>query len=127
MLMLAFRNFRDNQDSLGRLKEEVVFDRWQDMNKRPGCLKKLLGYCGLMARPRKVTDMFAKMQVEVQILPKDEAETNLVEEGTFEEPQGRITPMFLATNPANAAKVLLGPTCFRRCSCVGLLLGILIC
>jgi hypothetical protein len=126
MLMLAYRNFRDGKDTLGTLKQEIMFDRWKGMHDRPRLWKRCLGHCGLMQKPRKIDEMFANLSIEVQILPKEEADIEPQESGVYAEPQGRVTPMYMATNPGIAARVVLGPTCFRRCGCIAIILGILI-
>merc|ERR1712061_740989 len=71
--------------------------------------------------------MFAKMKIDVEIIPKAVAELTSFEDNVnFRPPADRLSYRVAAMNPMSTCKMLLGPTRTKRvkCACLACIPGV---
>jgi len=115
MLMLALDNYQDGRP-LGINSEKVVFDAWPKRDIPPATSSRR---CCLRRRaPTKPKP--ATLKVDIQILPKQDADLAPVSEGQISEPSGRLTWNTAVADPVRAFRQMVGPTNWRTgsiCCC----------
>jgi hypothetical protein len=121
MLMLALDHHANGKPALGVNSEKVIFDAWpkRDVPVEPPST----WWCSWRRRtPEKPAP--ATLRVDVQILPKEDADLDHVDEGQISEPHGRLSWNTGLAAPLRVAQTLVGPTHWRNggrwCCCLGI-------
>jgi len=120
MLLLACQNHRDGKPSLGKLAETVIFDSWPEQGRKPPWPNLQRLRCCRRAKSLQDSTKFARMRMDVEVLPKGEAIMRPLEEGQVSQPAGRLNLSTAVSDFSTTASIILGPMAFRnlRFTCV---------
>lgn len=106
MLNVAYSNAKEGRRPLGTLQETVVFDQFEEENAVESCCSK---YCRCCWRRSRMSERrFAKMRMDVQILPMEEASNTPVDVGNIMPPKDRMTISTAVSHPERTLQIIMG-------------------
>lgn len=103
LLMLAHRNNRELKPPLGVHSMTVKFDSWPKRDKPNRCCR-----CPCI---RRTEEKPCYLKMDVQIVPKEEAEAHPVKDGVISPPAGRFDYITALQHPIKFIRILVGPQC----------------
>mmetsp|Transcript_44989 Transcript_44989/g.104101 ORF Transcript_44989/g.104101 Transcript_44989/m.104101 type:complete len:2344 (-) Transcript_44989:201-7232(-) len=119
LIRLNSERYRAGQPPVGPIPYTVVFDSWP--KSKPifsggpigRCINALL-MCSCFQKQKRDQEKYARLQLEIQMVPKEMAATEDVPAGQISMPQGRVSWSTFLRSPGKFIKIVLGPANTRR-------------
>lgn len=108
LVEMAYEDWSHGRDPVGTVAGNVVFDSWPSTNMVFEGSR--LGRC---IRRRQQKGSAAKLNLTVEIVPREVADAAPTITGVFAPPKDRLSIQMLATNPLKSIRVILGPKLFN--------------